>query len=371
MANDKAKVILIGGGAAAALALLFSGGEAKAAEPEEEPEAPPKPAAKAKVMTAKELAVSLAVKFAAAFGVPVSLVLAIIKVQSNWNPKATNLKNKRGGAWGFTQMTLATAADLTKRFPANAKKWWPKFNGTGPSLLDPATNVALGAYQLSLQWKRFRAKPSNWMVTALAYHQGSGGMDKLLKAGGGKLPAKLPANATIMRQRFTIARDSDPVVSKAWAKDKAGGGVGAPVFTTSEDAKQKWNTLNTATTVLDRDISGWFKAAGKPYVAAHNAFVNSWLTWRDAVYSEYKDNARTWKIPDLAWNVWDRGDAKLKELQTWRSQFVTHSGKKATGPDVEPEEAGKKKEDWGPYIKAGLAVAGIGAAAALVSSVKH
>ena len=142
---DKGKVVLIGGGAAALIAAFAFSGEAKAEE------APAKVPAKARPMSAKELAVSLAVKFASVFGVPVSLVLAIIKVQSNWNPKAQNLKNSRGGAWGFTQMTLATAQDLTRRFPANAKKWWPKFNGTGPSLLDPATNVALGAYQLSLQ----------------------------------------------------------------------------------------------------------------------------------------------------------------------------------------------------------------------------
>lgn len=359
MASDKGKLVLAGGGAAALLAFFAFGDDAKAED---------KPAAKARPMTAKELAVSLAVKFASVFGVPVSLVLAIIKVQSNWNPRASNTKNRRGGAWGFTQMTLATAQDLTKRFPANARKWWPRFNGTGESLLDPTTNVALGAYQLSLQWKRFRKYPSNWMVTALAYHQGSGGMDKLLKAGGGRLPAKLPPNATVMRQRFTLARDSDPIVSKAWAKDKAGGGVGAPIFTTSEDAKQKWNTLNTATTNLDRDIAAWFKAPGKVPTTTEKTFVNSWLVWRDAVYSEYKDNARTWKIPDLAWNVWDRGDAKLKELQAWRVQFVAISGRKATGPDVQPE--GDKTAKLPAWFWPVIGVGGVVAAGTLVTAIK-
>jgi Transglycosylase SLT domain len=355
--NRKAVAVVVGAGGLAALALLT--GKAKA-EPKQETKVKPRP------LTEKQQAAALAMKYARAFGIPPSLLLALIAV-GGWRGKG-HVANTRGGAWGYTFMTLATAQDLTKRFPAVAAKYWPKFakSQSAAALLDSAENIALGAYQLSLQWKRFK----DWYTAALSYYTGAGAMDKLVKQGGGKLPATLPANVAKQKAAYTRVRTADAYVKKALATPGVGSLVGAPVFTTSEDAKQKWNTLNAATTNLDGDIARWFKAPGKRN-ADETAYVNAWLRWRDAVYSEYKDNARTKIIPDLAWSVWNRGDEKLRELADWRTRFEAISGKKASAPVTVPEEAGKPKTDYGPLIKGGIIVAGIGAAAALVASVKH
>jgi hypothetical protein len=229
MDGSKGKAVIIGGGALALLGLAFAGTSHAAEAPKK---APPK-----RPMTDKEKAVALALKYASAFGVPSSLVLAILSVQSNWRTNAQNPRNKRGGAWGIGQVTLKTAQDLNTRFPTIARKWWPSWDGTGPGLLDPSVNIAMTAFMLSLAWKRYKARPENWLVTLLSYHQGMGGMDKLLKQGGGKLPATLPPNATIMKARFNKVRaGGDSVVTRAYQNEHASGLVG-----------ELENTVNTKT----------------------------------------------------------------------------------------------------------------------------
>lgn len=169
-------------------------------------------------------AVALAVKYGNTFKIPPSLLIAIMQIESSNNPQAVNMKNPRGGAWGLTQMTLATAQDLTKRFPAVAKKYWPKFDGTGPSLLDPETNVAIGAFHASLLWKRYKDKPGNWLTAGLAWHQGSGNVDRFIEEGGGKInPAKLPPNGKIVFQRLLRQIETNPVVAKAIEQERASG----------------------------------------------------------------------------------------------------------------------------------------------------
>lgn len=222
---DRGKAVVIGGGALAivAAALAFGGGDAKAEPAKAEPKARP--------LTAKEKAIALAIKFASVFQVPASLILAVISVQSGYRPTAQNPRNKRGGAWGLGQVTLTTAQDLTKRLPAIARNWWPQWNGTGPGLLDPVVNVAMTAYMLSIAWKRYKAAPDGWLIAALSYHQGLGGIARLVKAGGGKLPAKLPPNATIMRERFNRVRNGgDSVVTKAYTRERATGEVKGDLF---------------------------------------------------------------------------------------------------------------------------------------------
>lgn len=134
--------------------------------------------------------------------------------------------------------------------------------------------------------------------------------------------------------------------------------MGAAFMTTSEDAKQKWNTLLAATTNLNDDITQvWAPSVqGDP---AAMSFVRQWITFRDTVYSEYKDNARFKIVPDLAWNVWNRGDAKLNELAEWRKRFEKISGKSSTAPSPQAEEKhGTDKPSgfgfWG-YVAVGLA----------------
>lgn len=352
MAVDKR--VVAGGGAAALLLALFAfSGDAKADEEEEKKPARP--------LTAKERAVALAVKFAHVFGVPSSLILGLMAV-GGWRAKG-HVANSRGGSWGYTFMSLATAVDLTKRFPQLAKSYWPRFNGTGQSLLDPETNIALGAYQMALQWRKFK----RWSVASLSYYAGAGRMAGLVKATGGKLPATLPADVSKMRAAWLNAR-RDPIVARAIANDGASA-TGAPWATTSEDAMQKWNALNTATTNLDSEISAWFKRPGKR-TTDENTFVNAWLRFRDAVYSEYKDNSRFKIIPDLAWSVWDRGNAKLAELQDWANRFQGISGKKSTVAPIPQPEKDSGKMDWGPVIKGGLVVGGLIGAASLVNAVR-
>lgn len=134
--------------------------------------------------------------------------------------------------------------------------------------------------------------------------------------------------------------------------------MGAPFATTSEDAKQKWNTLLAATNNLNDDITQvWGPGAQSDPAAA--SFIRQWITFRDTIYSEYKDNARFKIIPDLAWNVWNRGDAKLNELAEWRKRFERISGKASTAPGPQAEEKhGAEKPSgigiWG-YVAIGLA----------------
>lgn len=133
--------------------------------------------------------------------------------------------------------------------------------------------------------------------------------------------------------------------------------MGASFFTTSEDAKERWNTLLQATNNLNEDISLWFRKNKTSEEAAQ--FSRQWSNWRDTVYSEYKDNARRKIIPDLAANVWNRGDTKLIELKEWRGRFEKLSGTSATAPGPEAQEQHEpKKSGTSPWAYAALALAG-------------
>lgn len=135
--------------------------------------------------------------------------------------------------------------------------------------------------------------------------------------------------------------------------------MGAPIFATSEDALQKWYALRTAVDNLNSDITQfWFpKVKNDP---AAQSFVNQWITWRNQVYSDYKENTRRKIIPDLAWNVWNRGDAKLKELEEWRARYEKRSGEASTAPGTKPEETHDTKKPGGfnPWLIATAALAG-------------
>jgi hypothetical protein len=277
MPADK-KIVAIGGGAAliGLLAFLSSGGTAEAA-PEALPVKPKKPP------TDKERAVALAVKFARLFGIPPSLVLAIMAI-NGWR-RSISIPNSRGGAWGITTMTVATAADLTKRFPAQAKKYWPRFNGTGQSLQDLATDIALAAWQLSLQWKFFKRQ---WLPVALAYYTGSGRMQVILKSGGGKLPATLPADVAREAAAYKRVMVSDPIVKRSLANDPALSGA-LPAA-----ARKRQGTLANAKVFGERfkTIAQCRQALGaasvvlnKAYpVADRTPFIASWAGLEEALH---------------------------------------------------------------------------------------
>jgi soluble lytic murein transglycosylase-like protein len=119
-------------------------------------------------------------KYGKVFNVPPKIIMTILAIESRFNAKAVNKSDramKRGGAWGIGQMSLTTAIDLTKRYPMIASVHWRKFDGTGESLLDLNTNVALAAFYLSMAWRRYKG---NELATLLSYHQGKGTIDRLI-----------------------------------------------------------------------------------------------------------------------------------------------------------------------------------------------
>lgn len=174
----------------------------------------------------KELA-ALATKWANTFGAPPSLLIALMGIETNYRPELVN-RNERamkgGGAWGLTQLLLTSAQDLTKRYPAIAKKYWPQWDGTGKGLLDPNTHLAIAAFKLSNNWKRYKAKPNNWLTTGIAWHQGTGNIDKQIKAGNGRLiPAKLPPFGKEYYSRLEKQLATNQVVSTMLAMERQSG----------------------------------------------------------------------------------------------------------------------------------------------------
>jgi hypothetical protein len=204
MAN-KAAIAIGLGAAAAAVAALAGGGVARAEEV-------PKPKPKATTIPAR---VTLAKRFGKLFGVPVSLILSTIYAQSGNNPRAQR-DNKRGGSWGYGQMTLATATEIYPRVKGKLGKTW---DGTGQGLLDPTINIGLTAYYLSLWWKRYKANPRNWMLTAYAYVLGPGRVRAVVPNDAkGKPPKPLPSDFARTKARFVSAlKQAD--VQRALAED--------------------------------------------------------------------------------------------------------------------------------------------------------
>ncbi len=136
--------------------------------------------------------------------------------------------------------------------------------------------------------------------------------------------------------------------------------MGAPIMTTTEDALQKWNAVRVDTDNLNADITQiWFpKVKAQP---AARSFMDAWIRWRDDVYSQYKDNFRRKLIPDLAWGVWNRGDAKLHELAAWRKRFEKISGLETTAPSSSPEAEPPKDKPKGGSMWMWISAALVGA----------
>lgn len=226
--NKGKALVIVGLGVAGAAALAaMTGGTAQAAS---------------KSKTSKPAnRVILARKYAKKYGVPTSLVLATIAAQSNNNPTAYRA-NKRGGSWGYGQITLATALEIYSR--ANMGLTWDK---TGKGLLSPALNIALTAYYLALWWKRYKQNPANWILAAYAYVLGPGRVRKVLPNDKGKLPKPLPSDFASVRKRYLAALSLSDV-KRAIAEESNKPSLGAeqygkalaaliPVTTTGHQAR--------------------------------------------------------------------------------------------------------------------------------------
>lgn len=352
MASNKAKAAaVIGGGAA--LALLLTRKPAKADE-----------APKGKVIALQPRAtlVALATKFARLFKVPTSLVLAIIRAQSA-NRADAYRDNKRGGAWGYGQMTLDTAADLTKRYPDVAKKYWPRWNGTGKGLLDPAVNVAMTAFYLSLSWRKYQRSKDAWNATALAYVLGPGAADALMK--GGNLITPLPAGAAATKARIIKAAQSDPVVKRALANEMtntSGVGDSDPLVWTPSAISAEFDRIRIVLDTVNNEVS----AAEK----AKKVTGQEWKTWADFY-------GKAHKFVTTASNWWGSNVSQARKLEQdaakWRTLVIERGGK-LLGPSAlvrQPDKGFFDKVNESPgYVKAGLAIGALAAGAALVSALK-
>jgi soluble lytic murein transglycosylase-like protein len=116
-------------------------------------------------------------KWANYFGVPIDVLEGVVRTESNFKPGAKNLTGgdlARGGAWGLAQMTLETAKGLvvaTRSAHPDLAPILVRFDGTGPSLLDPDLNLLLAASLLASNYRQLRA----WPAAVLAYNRGVGG----------------------------------------------------------------------------------------------------------------------------------------------------------------------------------------------------
>jgi len=233
-AGGNRAAIAIGLGAAAAAIVALSGGGVHASEADKPKKLPSK-------KTPTSARVSLAKKFAKVFKVPSSLVLATIFAQSS-NRANTFRANKRGGSWGYGQMTLATAKEIYPRAKAKLGKAW---DGTGKGLLDPSINIGLTAAYLGTYWARYKQNQRNWMLTAYAYVLGPGRVRAVVPDDKkGKPPKPLPADFARTKARFVTALNQTDV-KRALTDDLVKPDVsGAEALS----GKALANTISTTTT---------------------------------------------------------------------------------------------------------------------------
>lgn len=256
---NKGKAVAVAAIGLGALAAFTLGGSAHAAEAEPEPKKKPKAKTPAKVTR-----VTLSVKYAKMFGVPASLLLATTYAQSG-NRADAKRDNKRGGAWGYGQMTLATAKEIWPRFKSKIGLSWDE---TGQGLLDPALNLALTAAYLSTWWKRYKANPRGWILAAYAYVLGPGRVRKVMPKDNGTLPKPLPADFARVRSTYVKALGTAEVKKAVSQEGKAPVTSGAAVLT----GKALANTIPTKVTGYQaRSMFGdMTKAISGAYVTLQN-----------------------------------------------------------------------------------------------------
>ncbi|MEM4360120.1 MAG: transglycosylase SLT domain-containing protein [Candidatus Bilamarchaeaceae archaeon] len=79
------------------------------------------------------------------YNVPIPLIKAVIKVESNWDINASRYEaNIKDASWGLMQVLLGTARDILK-----------KPNLTISELQQPRTNIEAGTAYLAYQLKRY------------------------------------------------------------------------------------------------------------------------------------------------------------------------------------------------------------------------
>jgi hypothetical protein len=353
MAKGKAAIAIGLGAAAAAIAALAGGGVVQAAESETPPKATPKPSNR----------VALARKFAKLFKIPRSLILAVILAQSG-NKANAYRANKRGGAWGYGQMTLATATDIYPSVKAKLGKTW---DGTGQGLLDPTINIGLTAYYLSLWWKRYQRNPRNWMLAAYAYVLGPGRVRKVVPNDStSKLPASLPADFAKVKTRFISALKSMDV-KRALAEESVipntSGVSGDPLVWTPSAVKAEFDRIRNVLDTINKEMS--------QAVTDKKMSGDEWSQW----YQVYKTGH---DFVDTASTYWGSNVVVARQHEQnagkWRD-IIKGRGAKMTGPSdlVKQPEQGLLDKLTGPGLNnfsAAIAVGGIIGVGVLILAVK-
>ena len=122
-------------------------------------------------------------KYSAQYDVPKTLLLAVIKTESSFDPKAES----SAGALGLTQITPETLEWLQMKLGEEDK---------AVDLFDPETSVKYGAFFLSYLLDEF----GNTDTALAAYHAGRGRVNGWLKDGSlspdGKTLAEIPIKET-------------------------------------------------------------------------------------------------------------------------------------------------------------------------------
>lgn len=108
----------------------------------------------------------IAEKYASEYNVPVYIILAVIEVESDFDPAATS----SAGACGLMQMTPRTFAWLTSSEHLGE-------NLTSLELFDPEVSIRYGTYYLKYLFTRFR----NWDTALAAYNAGEGNVAEWLE----------------------------------------------------------------------------------------------------------------------------------------------------------------------------------------------
>jgi soluble lytic murein transglycosylase-like protein len=154
---------------------------------------------------------ALCAQWAAIWSVPELVLWVVATLESQRVSGAVNDKGadaERGNAWGLFQVTHDTARELMSRPELQRFEASRRWDGSGPSLLDPGLNTMLGAYYLGKLWQRYEG---DFAATVSAYKYGPAPIDRIL-ARGGDLAAELPPEgrnrirkALELRQAFTGA----------------------------------------------------------------------------------------------------------------------------------------------------------------------
>jgi soluble lytic murein transglycosylase-like protein len=144
--------------------------------------------------------------------VPMPLLMAILKIESDFFPMAVNRSPRaaaRGNAWGLGQVTWNTAIDYANRFPEEGKTLWPKFDRMNrESLWDPMTNLGFVLFYLSRALQMFNG---DVIKAGASYHSGKGGIIELVKQRGDQWEKGLGVNG---RRYVELLREHIPTFSK-------------------------------------------------------------------------------------------------------------------------------------------------------------